>query len=83
MDLSRYVTALQRFYYDHIGKKCLILLREEISKQWLFHFGLLLTFTDDMFDGNMAAFIVECHNFHLSLVEQKLDCGEMSRNFHR
>ena len=33
--------------------------------------GLLLTFVDDMFDGNMAV-LNECHNFHLSLVEQKL-----------
>ena len=33
--------------------------------------GLLLTFVDDMFDGNMDV-LVECHNFHLSFVEQKL-----------
>ena len=38
--------------------------------------GLLLTFVDDMSDGNMAV-LVECHNIHLSLVEQKLDCGQM------
>ena len=40
--------------------------------------GLLLT--DSLMtcpiDGNMAV-LVECHNNHLSLVEQKLDCGEM------
>ena len=73
----------QRFYYDHIGKKCLILLHREISTRWLSHFGLLLTFIDDMFDGNKAAFIVECQNFNFSLVEQKLDCGEISEDFHR
>ena len=38
--------------------------------------GLLLTFVDDMFDGNVAE-LVECHSFHLSLVEQKLDCGQI------
>ena len=38
--------------------------------------SLLLTFVDDMFDGNMDT-LVECHNFHLSLVEQKLDCRQM------
>ena len=54
--------------------------------------GLLLTFTDetDMFDGNMAV-LVECHNFPLSLVEQKLITTKYfnrfaqtidSRNFH-
>ena len=37
---------------------------------------LLLTFVDDMFDGN-AVVLVECHNFYLSLVEQKLECGQM------
>ena len=31
---------------------------------------LFLIFVDGMFDGNMA-FLVECRNFHLSLVEQK------------
>ena len=29
-----------------------------------------------MFEGNMAV-LVECHNFHLSPVEQKLECGQM------
>ena len=38
--------------------------------------GLLVTVVDDMFDGNMAV-LVEFHKFHLSLVEQKLDCGQM------
>ena len=38
--------------------------------------GLLLTFLDDMLDGNIAVLVEFC-NFHLSLVEQKLDCGEM------
>ena len=38
--------------------------------------GLLLTFVVDMFDGNMAV-LVEFRNFYLSLVEQKLDCGQM------
>ena len=37
---------------------------------------LLLTFVDDMFHGNMAV-LVEFHIFHLSFVEQKLDCGQM------
>ena len=37
--------------------------------------GLLLTFVDDI-DENMAV-LVEFHNFHLSLVERKLDCGQM------
>ena len=36
---------------------------------------MLLRFVDDMFDGNMVV-LVECHNFHLSLVEQKLDYGQ-------
>ena len=35
--------------------------------------GSLLTVVDDMFDGS----IVEFHNFQLSFVEQKLDCGQM------
>ena len=38
--------------------------------------GWLLTFFDGMFDGNMTV-LVECYNFHLSLVEQKLDCGQI------
>ena len=38
--------------------------------------GLLLTFVDDMFDGNIAV-LVEFHNFHFLLVEQKRDCGQM------
>ena len=38
--------------------------------------GLLLTFVDDKFDGNTTVF-VKFHTFHLSLVEQKRDCGEM------
>ena len=38
--------------------------------------GLLLTFVDDKFDGNTTVF-VEFHTFHLSLVDQKRDCGEM------
>ena len=42
--------------------------------------GLLLTFVDDMFDGNLAV-LVECHNFHLSLVEQKLDCAQVFNRF--
>ena len=56
---------------------CLILLRGEISKRLLSHFMVcsVLTFVGDMFDGNMAV-LVECHNFHLSLVEQKVDCGQ-------
>ena len=33
-------------------------------------------FVDDMFDGNMAV-LVECHNFQLSLVEQKLHCDQI------
>ena len=40
MDLARYLTALtklfHRFCYDQIGKKCLILVRGEISKRQLF-----------------------------------------------
>ena len=39
-------------------------------------FGLLITFADDMFDGNVPV-LVECDNFHLSLVEQKLDGRQM------
>ena len=42
-----------------------------IVTSWPF-LGFLITFVDDMFDGNMAV-LVECDNFHLSLVEQKLD----------
>ena len=42
MDLARYLTALtklfHRFCYDQIGKKCLILVRGEISKRQLSHF---------------------------------------------
>ena len=38
--------------------------------------GLLLAFVDDMFHGNMAM-LVECHNFHLSLVEPKMICRQM------
>ena len=37
---------------------------------------MLLTVVDDMFEGHMDV-LVECHNFHLSLVEQKLECGQM------
>ena len=35
-----------------------------------------LLFVGDMFDGDMAV-LVEYHNCHLSLVEQKLDCDQM------
>ena len=38
--------------------------------------GLLITVVDDMFDGNMAV-LVEFYKFHLSLVEQRVDCGQM------
>ena len=42
--------------------------------------GLLLTFVDDTLAGNSAV-LVECHNFHLSLVEQKLDCTQVFNRF--
>ena len=38
--------------------------------------GLLVAFVDDMLEVNMAV-SVECHNFNLSFVEQKLVCGQM------
>ena len=38
--------------------------------------GFLLAFVDDMFDEKMAV-LVECHNFRLSLVDQKLDYRQM------
>ena len=37
--------------------------------------SLLLTFVDDMFDGNMAV-LVEFYNFYLSRGEKELDCGQ-------
>ena len=39
-------------------------------------FVLLLTLNNEMFGGNMAV-LGEFHNFHLSLVKQKLDFGKM------
>ena len=38
--------------------------------------GLLTFVTDDMFHGKMVV-LVECHNFSPSLVEKKLDCGQI------
>ena len=35
-----------------------------------------LTFVEDMFDGIIAV-LLEFHNFHLLLMEQKLDCDQM------
>ena len=49
--------------------------------------GFLLTFVDDMFDRNTyTAVLVECHKFHLSLMEQKLEAGlrpNVLTDFHR
>ena len=45
----------------------------------LSHFlvNLLLTIVDDMHVRWNMVVLAEFHNFHLSLVEQKLDCGQM------
>ena len=68
MEVSRYMTdlmkLLQRFYYDFERNTVILFL------------DLLLTFVDDMFDGNTAV-LVDCHNFCLSLVEQKLECCQI------
>ena len=39
--------------------------------------GLLITVVDDIFDDINIAALVEFHNFHLSLVEEILHCGQM------
>ena len=66
-------------------RKCLILFHAEISKRHavISFLGLLPTSVHDMFDGNIAV-LAECHNFHLSPVEEKLDCGKnVLTDFHR
>ena len=74
--MTALMKLFQRFYYDQIGKKCLILLRRKFqSDSYLISWPVLLTCVDDMLEGNMAV-LIECHNFHLSIVEQKLNCAQ-------
>ena len=62
----------QRFYYNQIGKNCLISVASWRNFKATVSFpGLLVRFVDDRFDGNMAV-LAEFHNFYLSLVEEKL-----------
>ena len=66
MNLSRYITTFmkffRRFYYNQIGKQCLVLFSEESFKAIVItYLGLLL--------------YEICHNFHLLLVERNLVCA--------
>ena len=81
MDLSRYMAAFNNetlssvFITIKVVRNVQSCFVEKFQSD-SYLISWLLTFVDDMFDGNMAV-LVKFHNFHLTLAGQKLDCGQM------
>ena len=72
-DLSRYMTFLrklfQRFNYNQIVRNVQSCFLKNFKALVLTFLGLLLTFVDDMFDGNMAVYFSRMSQLSL------LTCG--------